>query len=183
MRLQSHMPKAVRALALSAVAATVLAGSAMAATVDYTFSFTNVHNGGGTVTGIIRGLQDVGVSAATSVEVLTNTLGFGIGEYVGNPAENSFTVLAGSLINSVFFSFGSNNTAPAVTGGSLLLGFTSVAGLTNLPDSISYGEVGSLTYTLVEPTSVPLPASAWLLVAALAGIGAASRRRKQLIAA
>jgi hypothetical protein len=62
--------------------------SASALTFD--FSFTNV-------TGVISGLADNATSAATSVQVTSNTAGFGIGEYVGNPRNNSFTVSAGVI--------------------------------------------------------------------------------------
>jgi hypothetical protein len=86
--------------------------------IDFNFSFKNALNDAGTVTGVIRGLEE-GSGAATSVEVLTNTGGYGLGEYVGNPTNNFWTVLGGNLVAFNFTSFGSRNTPPAVTNASL----------------------------------------------------------------
>lgn len=92
-----------------------------AASIDFSFSFENALNGGGTVTGVIRGLEE-GTGPADSVEVLSNTAGFGIGEFAefaGNPDPNSWTVVDGDIVAFDFFSFGSNNITPAVTNSSL----------------------------------------------------------------
>ncbi|MBE9129225.1 MULTISPECIES: hypothetical protein [unclassified Coleofasciculus] len=67
------------ALGTGVIGTTLLAMPAAA--IDFGFSFENALNGNGTVTGLIRGLEE-GTGAATSVEVLSNTAGFGIGEYV-----------------------------------------------------------------------------------------------------
>jgi hypothetical protein len=77
-----------------AVAVTCLA-PVSASALSFDFSFTNV-------TGVISGLADNATSAATSVQVTSNTAGFGIGEYVGNPDNNSFTVSAGVITNAIF---------------------------------------------------------------------------------
>lgn len=90
------------------LAAVIFALSSLAAhatTLDFNFTFINAVNGGGTVTGIVRGLVDNATVAATSVEVLTNTDGFGIGEYVGDPIANSFTVSSGVVTAFDFSSY------------------------------------------------------------------------------
>jgi hypothetical protein len=133
--------------------------------IDFGFSFKNVLNEegtatgenvlkeGGTVTGLIRGLEE-GTGAATSVEVLTNTSGYGLGEYVGNPTSNFWTVLDGDLVAFDFFSSGINNTPPAVTNATLF--FSSEAELSpsfrtefhaGINDSISGITIGASNVT------------------------------------
>lgn len=51
----------------------------------------NALNGGGVVSGIIRGLSCGGITPATSVEVRSNTVGLSIGEYIGSPLTNTWT--------------------------------------------------------------------------------------------
>lgn len=172
-----------RICASAATAATALlltAVAASAATLDFTFSFTNLLNGGGTVTGIVRGLTDNTTGTAASVDILSNSDLFGTGEYVGAELENSFTVAGGVLTSLQFNSFGSANTAPQVTCCSLWLSLNigiAAAGLTNSPSSVIFG-VTDLTFQRVaEPEALPLPAALPLLLAALGGLGFAARRR------
>lgn len=87
--------------------------------IDFDFSFTNSANDGGTVTGIVRGLMDDATSSAASVEVLSNSTGFGIGEYVGSPSDNIWVVAAGMLVEFDFLAFGSSNSSPDVFDSSL----------------------------------------------------------------
>ncbi|MEO0566442.1 MAG: hypothetical protein AAF066_01825 [Pseudomonadota bacterium] len=171
----------------AAVAATVIMATlpARAATItDFTFSFTNsAANGGGTVTGIVRGLEDnMTGQAATSVEILTNTAGFGIGEYVGNPFLNSWDV-AGGLISGVFFSsFGTGNTSPAVVDSSFFVSFARAVqiGLNNSPTSVSSVPTGSTPQQFFKPTVVPLPATLPLLLGGLGLIGLAAHGGNEL---
>ena len=80
-----------------------LVSTAPATAIDFNFTFTNGQIGtGGTVTGIVHGLTDNFTSAAQSVEVTSNTDGFGIGEYIGNPSFNTWTVGSGEV---TFFDF------------------------------------------------------------------------------
>mmetsp|Transcript_41545 Transcript_41545/g.84738 ORF Transcript_41545/g.84738 Transcript_41545/m.84738 type:complete len:253 (+) Transcript_41545:65-823(+) len=72
---------------------------------DFSFSFPNDNRNdpaGGLVTGCISGLSCNNESAeATSVQVLTNEAGFGLGEYISadqNVATNTFNVNAGCEI-------------------------------------------------------------------------------------
>ena len=155
--------------------------SAQAATLDFTFSFTNVASGGGIVAGIVRGLTDDATSAASSVEVLSNTSGFGVGEYVGKPLLNLWILTAGNITGVNFNSFGLFNVSPDVTDSSLnieLFGGGSSVGLEHLDAVINVSALTGLTFTPVfEPPTVPLPAAGFLLVGALGGL-AALRRRK-----
>jgi hypothetical protein len=135
-----------------------------ASTLTFDFSFTNAAaNGGGTVDGVIYGLQDNSIGAATSVQVTSNTLGFGIGEYLGDPSQNFFEVSDGTMTLAFFNSFGDFNTSPAVTCCSLGLNYDSSvnstnAGLTDLPGALDFNEdTSALTFTPVSPT--PLPAA------------------------
>lgn len=177
--------KLLRTLAV----AVVVAGwslSAHAALLDFTFTFFNRSESdpGGSVTGIVRGLSDNGTSAATSVEIISNTGGFGLGEYVGNPLFNSWTVAAGAIISYHFVSLGDNNTSPAVTCCTLLLSDTSFASvspvLASRSDSFLYlpDLPVDITFTRVA-TAVPEPASALLFGGALAAGALLRRRRRQ----
>ncbi|MGF1520467.1 MAG: PTPA-CTERM sorting domain-containing protein [Nodosilinea sp.] len=118
----------------AAIAATVGAGylaleaalSPAAMALSFGFSFTNTAYNSENVTGIVRGLTE-GTSSATSVEILSNTGGFGLGEYVGNPPpgaefyRNTWSVRNG-MVNAVdFLSFGGDDFTP-VANSSLALG-------------------------------------------------------------
>ncbi len=136
-----------------------LTSPAQAMLLDFNFSFINTANGSGsgTVTGIIRGLTDNSTGQASSVEVLTNTDGFGIGEYgIGNPG-STFTVSSAAITLYDYGSFGISNSFPLVTSSTLLL-FKSLtqnnAGLTNAPDT-SNSRATLVTFSRVSV--VPLP--------------------------
>lgn len=169
---------------LTALTFTVFSGAAHASLV-FSFSFENALNDGGTVTGLIRGLEE-GTGPATSVEVLSNAAGFGIGEYVGNPPVNTWTVTGGVLTAFDFVSFGVSNTAPAVTDSTLLFesdevfGATFRAGLNDEPDSVTSGDADvstediGLTFTRV---GVPEPTTLALVGLGLLGAGRARRKK------
>jgi len=142
-------------------------------------------NGGGTVTGLVRGLSE-GTGAATSVEVTSNTTGVGIGEYVGSPLVNSWTVTGGEIVAFDFLSAGVLNTSPAVTDALLFLdsaelsGATFRAGLTVSPGPFVTGS-GFVTTQDIGLTfkAVPSPTAALGGVVMLAGL--ALRRRRSLL--
>ena len=128
--------------------------------------------------------MDNATSAATSVRVTSNTAGFGIGEYVGNPPSNVFTVSGGTITAPyIFESFGVLNTSPAVTCCSLafnltagIIGAEPSAGLTN--DRVSINFADGPTFTPV----VPIPATLPLFATGIAGLGLFGWRRKKAAA-
>jgi hypothetical protein len=182
-----NIARTARMLAAAAIMAAGVAASAGASTLSFTFSFNNdAFNGGGTVTGVVSGLQDNATSAATSVMITSNTLGFGLGEYVGNPSSNSWTLAGGVITVFSFLSFGAGNTSPVVTDSSLILtnqlagkGIPA-AGLANLPSAVGANIPArsvDLTFTQVDDVApVPLPAGGLLLIGALGALAALRRR-------
>lgn len=159
---------------------------AKAVGIDYAFSFVNVANGSGAaeVTGVIRGLTNNRISAAQSFEVLTNGDGFGIGEYIGNPSANLFSVVDGRILTYFFTSFGSENAGTgAVTDASISLEFRPPAtnrnaGLTPFPGQVLTSPMTDLEFKRISP--VPVPAALPLFATLLTGFGALAwaRRRK-----
>jgi hypothetical protein len=141
------------------------------------FSFTNpVANGGGTVTGTI--ILNATDTAATSLTVDTNTASptFGIGQYIGKPIINSFTVVSGQITFVNFLDFGSQNSP--VTCCSLALRFNvpvlgAEAGLTNDP-IFNIADGPGPTFS-----PVPLPATFPLFATGLGALGLLGWRRKR----
>jgi hypothetical protein len=173
---------ALKTVTVSVATSLWLSFAAGAAPLTFDFSFTAP---GETVMGVITGLADnTSNQPATSVQVTSNTASFGIGEYVGNPTDNSFTVSGGTVTAYLFVSFGVFNTSPAVTlgiGSAGTLNTLPVVGLTNLP-STRDESVGSVTFTPVS-VSVPGPiAGAGLpgLIFAGGGVLGWWRRRRQI---
>ena len=178
------------AVALCSICAT----QSVAATLSFSFSFGNERQSAGSiVTGIVSGLNDNATGAASSVTVTSNTAGFGLGEYVGNPKYNRFTVAGGQITSFEFAVFGEKNAAPDVTCCNLGLSSNYNidpnnfgAGLQNGTNVISYnygrdnnGHVLGLSFTPIPPiTAVPLPAAGWLLLASLGGFSALRRRKR-----
>jgi hypothetical protein len=165
--------------------------SSPASAIDFGFSFKNTLNNGGSVTGVIRGLEE-GTGAATSVEVLSNTAGYGLGEYVGSPNDNSWTVLGGNLVTFDFLSFGVNNTPPAATNATLFFDSSQLynalfrAGISTSPVWVTTGISGvktediNLTFTRLEdPKSVPEHTSILSLLAVSAAAMVKTLKRKQ----
>jgi hypothetical protein len=182
------------------VLALALAGAApaaQAATLGFSFQFTNVANGGGTVTGIIRGLAPNGTVSAGSVQITGNTGGgfapagvdpaVSLGEYVGTATQNSFIMLNGSIFSFNFISIGAAGFSSTdccslqlegVVGGESDVGLTYDPGgngphgsfLTNI-------SFAALPGPGPGPSPVPLPATGPLALAALVLGGAMFRRR------
>jgi len=180
-------------LGTSVVGTTLLVMPATAATLDFKFSFDNELNGGGSVTGIVRGLEE-GTGAATSVEVFSNTSGLGIGEYVGGPLLNSWTVTGGEVTAFNFLSAGIINAAPAVTDALIffdsteLSGATFRAGVAPSPGPfvtgsgfVSTGDIGlsfSPFVEKVDPGGEPVPEPLTILGSIVAlGLGVKMKKR------
>ncbi|NEP12478.1 MAG: PEP-CTERM sorting domain-containing protein [Symploca sp. SIO2C1] len=182
-------------LALSAGVVGTTLVAMPAAAINFGFSFNNELNGGGAVTGIIRGL-DEGTGAATSVEILSNTTGLGIGEYIGSPLTNSWTVSGGEIIAFDFLSAGVLNSPPAVTDALLFLDSTELsgasfrAGIAPSPGPfvtgsgfVSTEDIG-LSFTQLEDEtdeteSVPEPTSLLSFLAIGAVVTGTALKRKQ----
>lgn len=132
----------------------------------FSFSFENVLNGGGVVSGLISGLEE-GTGPATRVEVLSNTAGFGVGVYSeGLLTPNVWTVTDGVLTRFSFTSFGIQNTLPDVVDSTLFFdsddfnGTSFRAGISNDPTQVVISRSGvstediNLQFALV-PVSEP----------------------------
>ena len=148
------------------------------------FSFNNGPSNDaaqGLVQGTISGLQDnLALQHATSVQVTSNAAGFGLGEYIGSPANNSFTVSGGVLTSdSIFTSFGSFNASPAVTCCSFLLILSNInfAGLSAVSNGVSIS--GSTNLVITAVSEAPLPAALPLFATGLGALGLIGWRRKR----
>ncbi|MEO0975727.1 MAG: VPLPA-CTERM sorting domain-containing protein [Pseudomonadota bacterium] len=179
----THFICRILSIAVFALFAVVASHSAHAVTYDFKFTFINkdIH-GGGTVTGLVRGLTE-GRSSATSVEVLTNSDNFGINSY-SLPLISIWDVENGE-ITFVDFVSRSDNVTDLLAGCCILQFFFfpdvgDAEGILRDPSVFSGSTSGDfgLKFTPVSLTPVPLPASGLLLVAAIAG-AAGHRRWKQ----
>lgn len=99
---------------------------------DLNFSFNNLGSGAETVTGVVRGLSTNGTSAAYSVEILSNTGDFGLGEFTGNPFANEWVLSGGILVGFEFAAFNVVNVDGDLTS------FV----MSNLPTSPVAGQIG-----------------------------------------
>lgn len=149
----------------------------------FSFSFINNTNGGGTVEGIIEGLSDNGVNqSATSVKVTSNILGFGIGEYIGNPESNSFNITNGVITFADFVSFGSKNSSPAITNSSLRFYSSNVGlsgGLTNNPLQVSLIPSSNIITFVRLSDNISIPESTSFISLLAMGLGGLLMKRKE----
>ena len=156
-----------------------LAGS-RAFAIPMVFEF-NYHDSdtGGDVAGIILGLDSNGLGQqATSVTVLSNTAGFGIGEYVGNPVSNSWDVIDGVITAVQFLSWGYLNEEPDVVCCTLtfLTLPPVIGGVVNSPDEP--GNIYQVTITPFTPDPpVPAPHTLLLVLAGLTSLAAVRKSK------
>jgi hypothetical protein len=156
------------------------------ASLIFDFSFTDIFNNNAKVTGEILGLSNNNFGAASSVRVLSNSQGYGVGEYVGMPVNNMFEVLNGSIVTANFKSLGLLNSTPNVTGSSLKLFYGGIGfvqyevGISSNGASVGTTTNNPLSQLVFEKRNVPVPApsSLILLSLGLAGLSFA-RYRKQ----
>ncbi len=151
----------------------LLSNIAQADLIEFDFSFVNSgSNGGGTVTGIIRGLSE-GTGAASSVEITGNTGGFGLGEYVLGSTYNTWTVAEGLLTSFDFLSFGVyNGLDSSIRLTTRTEGIWS--GLSQRTNSVSH-PFSNFSAT-ARAVSVPEPGTLLLFGMGLLGLGIARRK-------
>ena len=167
----------------AALALSVFATSAYASVV-YDFTFDNSNNGGGTVDGTVTLPSSAdGTYAASSVEVTSNTAGFGVGEYVvflNEITNDTFVVSGGDITSaSVFLDFGDANRSPGVKCCSLeFTAFDSIldGGLSDMNGQLTDGPGSPVTFTLA---TTPIPAALPLFATGLGGLGLFGWRRKR----
>jgi hypothetical protein len=172
------------------VFALLVSSPSFADPLTFTFSFHDALFGGD-VAGIVEGLENNSVQAATSVFVTSNSLGYGIGEYVGDTAVNLWIVANGQIVGVEFLSHGAFNTLPDVVCCSLFItdspiaSDTIIGGLTNLPTSLGANADSIVTFARVTapatPVGVPIPHTMLiLLVLGLVGLIFHQHRKKSL---
>ena len=167
---------------IGAMAATLIASGAQAAT--YGFSFSNEDGAvPGTVSGTVELPDGDGVLAAVAVTILAlpEVLGLGSGPIdaaLGNIIENEFRVEGGVIVDAVFLSLLNSQTALAFS--------TSLDSGSTFLDRL-YGEdlgasgvrdADSSTLSFAALAAVPLPAGMPLLGLAITGLCIAARSRR-----
>ena len=165
---------------VSAVFISLASGPVKADT--FHFSFNNLAaNGGGTVMGTVT--LNATDTAATSLTVDSNTAGFGLGQYVGSPSPNSFTVVSGQITSANFLSKGPT-AATCCTFDFITVTVNGVTrlegGLANNTLSVTTSLDSLVTFTPVN--AVPLPATLPLFATGLGALGLLGWRRKRKVA-
>lgn len=162
--------------ALPARAATLL---------DFDFQFFNGQSGDDLVTGVVRGLMDnTPDQPATSLEILTHAAGFGVGEYVGSPSVNSWTVENGEVTTAYFLYYSRFQTEGARATLSLFYNSGGAsAGLTQNASTASTTLVAGpegffQPANTAAPAPVPLPAGLSMLIGALGVAVVVARPRR-----
>ena len=154
----------------------LLAGyPAFAIPITVDFSFSDTINGGD-ITGYVLGLEyNSTVKPATSVFVTSNTAGYGIGEYVGNPTENAWSVLNGVVTRGSFISYGVFNTTPDVTCCTLIFLPVLPDTAANLTPSAEFGYSGPRSLVTFSVRETPVPAPFALIGVGLLALGISRR--------
>jgi hypothetical protein len=179
------VPSLIVAAGVAFVGLVMMPESVEAAPLSFSFTFTNAAaSGGGVITGVVEGFSDnTSNQQASSLRVLSNTSGFGVGEYIGNPTNNLWSVSNGSIVFGRFEIFGFQNSFPAVTSASILLQFNDdiISGLTltraNLNNSSKSVIVVGGEDIAFAP--VPIPAALPLFATGVAAVTYAGRRKRK----
>jgi hypothetical protein len=107
-----------------------------------------------------------------------------LGQYVGNPLNNSFVISGGNITDtSKFLTFGNANSSPDVVCCSLsfaeALGVLT-GGLADRPNDVVGSIDNPVTFTLQQATpATPLPAALPLFATGLGALGLLGWRRKR----
>jgi hypothetical protein len=163
----------------------LLVTSSVHASLVFDFSFDNSANGGGTVSGVIQGLTDNSVSAATSVYVTSYTgpLAAGVGEYAWTaPAGyNRWTVSNGVINGAVFDGYLYPNTESDPLVAALSFGTPAPAHTIKAALFTSYA---TATWNPISPIfalrsgTAPAPATIALFCLGLLGANVVRRQRE-----
>lgn len=157
---------------LIALALAVSSTTANAGLINFSFSFSDANNGTD-VTGIVEGLSDnLAGQLATSVEILTATGGFGVGEYVPG-FNNSWDVFGGVVTDYDFLSLlvGGASPFPGLVMGPAC-GIICFGLDPDTTDGNVTANVGSVAFT-----AVPAPATIALFGLGLTGLGWSKRKK------
>jgi len=168
--------KAKCAALLIGLLVSMVTGPVKANTFSYSFTNTALLPGTDIVKGTIT--LNAADTAATSLTVDSNTGGFGLGQYIGSPSHNSFTVVSGNIATADFFEQGGGNGSCCT----LRIFFSSSTTIVGLADDtfnvLTGGPETGLTFTPVT-SSTPLPAALPLFATGIGGLGLLGWRRKR----
>lgn len=174
-----------RGIVFAAALAGLSAAPTQAGAVSFNFTFANAAAGhNGTVTGTVSGLSDNGASQhADSLQITGNTEGFGLGEYVGSPSQNNWTLSAGNIVSFNFFALGSSNVGGVTCCSLFLSSAAGQGGLNNFSGGfLLTNQPANFTFTRIDAVPGPVVGAGIPgLVMALGGF-LAWRRSKALVA-
>ncbi len=167
----------IQKLAGAVCLAVTAATSGFAATLDFSFSFTD---GTETISGVVYGLEDNATGAATGVSITSNSTGYGIGDYAlieTAPLANSFTVSNGALTAADY-----RNAFIADSNVQLTLDLDANSGSGGFAVVSNSKPVvlinGDINFDAVTTSPIPLPAGGVLLLTGLFGFAGLRRLKK-----
>ncbi len=144
-------------------------------------AYGGTYYGGATPTALVfswslaSGGISLGSSSPSSAGSSSSVLGYPATAGSAWLAEDAEWSSGSSDIYNQIALFGTSSVAPYNSNGLPVLG-NAASQSNELVDSVNSSNVGVLNYTITSLTPVPLPATAWLLLSGLAGLGAVVRR-------